>query len=204
MSIEEAESILAAKGLTIEGQQPQVQELIELYQGNPLALKMVAEVLKDLFDSNIAAFLDQKTLLFKDIGDLLAQQFDRLTWSEEQVMYWLAINREAVTVEQLQADLPLLSVTELRDALISLGRRGLIEKIEPNSTNFDALTSLGGVSYTQQPAVREYVTERSIEQVTHEVKQAQIDCPKSHALLKAQAETMCQTYRCVQGALVAP
>ena len=204
VSIEEAETILAAKGLEIEAQQPELQELIERYQGNPLALKMVAELLKDLFDRNIAAFLDQKTLLFKDIRDLLAQQFDRLSWPEEQVMYWLAINWEAVTVEQLQADLPLVSVTKLRDALISLDRRSLIEKIKPNSTNSDALTSLDSVSYTQQPAVMEYVIERSIEQIDREVKQAQIDCLGSHALLKVQTQTMCETYRYVQRALVAP
>jgi len=139
VSISEGETILAAKGLEIEAKQPQVWELIERYQGNPLALKMVAELLKDLFDSNIAAFLAQKTLLFKDIRDLLAHQFDRLSWSEEQVMYWLAIAREAVTAQQLQAALPLVSVTKLRDALISLDRRSLIEKIKPTSTNFDAL-----------------------------------------------------------------
>jgi hypothetical protein len=158
---------------------------------------MVAELLKDLFDSTIAAFLAQETLLFKDIRDLLAQQFDRLSWSEEQVMYWLAIAREAVTAEQLQADLPLGSLTKLRDTLISLDRRSLIEKIKPTSTKPTELTSLDGVSYTQQPAVMQYVIERSIEQITHEVEQAQIDCLGSHALLKAQTQTMCQTYRCV-------
>lgn len=189
LSISEGETILAAKGLTVEAEQPQVQELIERYQGNPLALKMVAELLKDLFDSNIAAFLAQKTLLFKDIRDLLAQQFDRLSWSEEQVMYWLAINREAVTAQQLQADLPLVSVTKLRDALISLDRRSLIEKIKPTSTNSDPLDLSDCVSYTQQPAVMEYVIERSIEQVTHEVEQTQIDRLGSHPLLKAQTIT---------------
>ena len=53
------------QGLKIQAKQPQVRELIELYQGNPLALKMVAELLKDLFDNNIATFLAPKTLLFK-------------------------------------------------------------------------------------------------------------------------------------------
>ena len=204
LSIEEGETILAAKKLKICAKQPQVQELIELYQGNPLALKMVAEPLKDLFDSNIAAFLAQETLLFKDIRDLLAHQFERLSWLEEQVMYWLAINREAVTAEQLQADLPLVSLTKLRDALISLDRRSLIEKIKPTSTQFTALTSLDGVSYTQQPLVMEYVTERLIEQITQEVEQAQIDCFRSHALLKVQTKTMCDPCRCVQEATSAP
>lgn len=168
VSNSEGETILAAKGLTIAAQQPQVQELIERYQGNPLALKMVAELLKDLFDGNIAAFLAQETLLFKDIRDLLTQQFDRLSWLEEQVMYWLAIAPKAVTAEQLQADLALVSATKLRDALISLDRRSLIEKIESTSTNSDALASLDSVSYTQQPAVKEYVIERSIEQIAGE------------------------------------
>ena len=204
VSFEEGDIILASKGLTIAAEQPQVRELIERYQGNPLALKMVAELLKDLFDRNIAAFLAQKTLLFKDIRDLLAQQFDRLSWSEEQVMYWLAINREAVTAQQLQADLPLVSVTKLRDALISLDRRSLIEKIKPTSTNSEPLNLSDCVSYTQQPAVMEYVIERSIEQITQEIKQAQSDRFKSHALLKVQTITMCQTCRWVQGALVAP
>ena len=204
MSIEEAETILVAKGLTIPADRPQLQELIERYQGNPLALKMVAEVLKDLFDRNITAFLAQKTLLFKDIRDLLAHQFDRLSWPEEQVMYWLAINREAVTAQQLQADLPLVSVTKLRDALISLDRRSLIEKIKPTLTNSDALTSLDSVSYTQQPAVMEYVIERSIEQIIHEVEQAQSDRPKSHALLKVQAITVCETWHLRSGGTCRP
>ncbi|MEG4801179.1 NB-ARC domain-containing protein [Microcoleus sp. ARI1-B5] len=204
VSISEGETILASKGLTIAAQQPQVRELIERYQGNPLALKMVAELLKDLFDSNIAAFLAQKTLLFKDIRDLLAHQFDRLSWSEEQVMYWLAIDREAVTAQQLQAALPLVSVTKLRDALISLDRRSLIEKIKPTSTNSDALNLSDGVSYTQQPVVMEYVIERSIEQITHEVEQAQSEFPKSHTLLKVQTLTVCDPCRCVQGATSVP
>lgn len=119
-------------------------------------------------------------------------------------MYWLAIAREAVTAEQLQADLPLVSLTKLRDTLISLDRRSLVEKIKPTSTNSDALTSLDGVSYTQQSAVMEYVIERSIEQITHEVEQAQSDRFKGHALLQVQTITACQTCRCFQGALVAP
>jgi DNA replication protein DnaC len=166
LSIEEGETILAAKGLTFPAEQPQVRELIERYQGNPRALEIVATPLKDLFDNNIAAFLAQETLLFKDIRGLLKQQFDRLSSLERQVMYWLAINREAVTAAQLQADLmPSVSQAELRDALISLDRRSLIETIKPTSTKSAALTKLDCVRYTQQPVVMEYVTEQLIEQV---------------------------------------
>jgi WD40 repeat protein len=189
LSISEGEAILAAKGLTSAAEQPQSQKLIERYQGNPLALKMVATPLKELFDGNISTFLTQETLLFKDIRDLLAHQVDRLNPIERQVMYWLAINREAVNAAQLQADfLPSVSQVELLDALISLDRRSLIEKNKSTSANQTMLRTLDDISYTQQPVVMEYVTEQVIEQVCQEVEQVQIGCLRSHALLKAQAK----------------
>lgn len=189
LSVEEGESILVAKGLKIQTEQLQVQKLIERYQGNPLALEIVATPIKELFNSNVAAFLAQETLLFKDICDLLDRQFDRLSDLERQVMYWLAINREAVTAAQLQADLlPSISLVELRNALISLDGRSLIEKIKPHLAQSTTLMNLDCVSYTQQPVVMEYVTAQLIAQVCQEVEQAQIECLKSHALLKAQAK----------------
>ena len=188
LSIEEGETILAAKGLSIQTK-PQVRELIDRYQGNPLALKIVAAPIQNLYDHDIAAFLVEETKLFKDIRDLLAHQFERLSLLERQVMYWLAINREAVGAAQLQTDLlPSVSGVELRDALVSLDGRSLIEKIKPTSAQSTALMKFDGVSYTQQPVVMEYITERLIEQVCQEVEQAQIDCLRSHALIKAQAK----------------
>ena len=183
LSIEEGKAILAAKGLMFQAEQPHVEKLIERYRGNPLALEIVATPLKDLFDSNIAAFLAQETLLLKDIRELLKQHLDRLTLLERQVMYWLAINREAVTAAQLQADLlPSVSPSAFRDALLSLNHRSLIEKTNTLPTNLES------IRYTQQPAVMEYVTEHLIDQMCQEVEQAQIVYLRSHALMKAQAK----------------
>ncbi len=189
MSIEEGKSILAAKGLEVQTEQiQQVQKLIERYQGNPLALEIVATQIKELFNSNIAAFLSQDTLLFKDIRDLLAHQFARLTSLERQVMYWLAIEREPVTAAQLQADLlPSVTPVQLRYALESLDGRSLIAKNQQNLAP-DAQMKVDGVSYTQQPVVMEYVTSHLIAQVCQEIEQVQIDCLRSHALVKAQAK----------------
>jgi WD40 repeat protein len=189
LSIEDSKTILSAKGLSLQAQQAQVRELIERYQGNPLALEIVATPLQDLFDSNIAAFLAEETLLFKDIRGLLTQQFDRLSSLEQQVMYWLAINREAVSSTQLQSDLlPSVSQAELRDALVSLDRRSLVERVKPISILRTAITTIEGIRYTQQPVVMEYVIERLIEQVCREITQTEIECFRNHALLKAQAK----------------
>jgi len=81
--------------------------LVEHYAGNPLALKMVAPAIRDLFDSRVARFLEllaQGTLVFQDIRNLLDRQFERLTDLETEVMYWLALEREPVAFPDLQAD----------------------------------------------------------------------------------------------------
>jgi WD40 repeat protein len=189
LSAIEGETILATKGLLLQAEQSQIQELVEYYQGNPLALKIVATPLQDLYNNNIAAFLAEETRLFKNIRELLAQQFDRLSELEKQVMYWLAINREAVTVAQLQTDLlPSVTQARLRDALISLDQRSLIERINPISVTSTTPVRIDDTRYTQQAVVMEYVTERLIEQVCQELEQARIDCLKKHALMKAQAK----------------
>ncbi|MEG4073708.1 NB-ARC domain-containing protein [Microcoleus sp. Pol14C2] len=148
------------------------------YAGNPLALKMVAPAIHDFFESSLTRFLEllnQETLVFDDIRNLLDRQFNRLSDVEKKVMYWLAIDREPVSLGELQQDLvSKLTVKELLEVLGSLVRRSLIEK-----------TSDG---YTQQPVVMEYMTERLIEKVCTEITSSEIDLLRSLALLKATAK----------------
>lgn len=54
-------------------------ELIELYGGNPLALKIVATTIHELFGGSVAAFLKQDTIVYGDIHDLLDEQFECLS-----------------------------------------------------------------------------------------------------------------------------
>ncbi len=79
--------------------------------GNPLALKMVAAGIQELLDNNIYKFLsllEQGTLVFDDIHDLLERQFARLSDLGKEIMYWLAIEREPI------------SILELRDNILSV------------------------------------------------------------------------------------
>jgi hypothetical protein len=161
LSIEVGRAILAAKGLVLQAEQ--VQELIERYQGNPLALEIAATVLKDLFDDNITAFLAQETLLFRDIKSLLAQHLNRLSPLEWRVMYWLADHREAATATQIQVALmPLVSQVNLWDALVSLERRSLLKKVKLSSCHPTAPMH-NSVCYTLPPLIVEYMTERLVE-----------------------------------------
>jgi hypothetical protein len=52
---------------------------------------------------------------------LLQQQWDRLSPTERQIMYWLAINREPISCAQLLADiLPVVPQRTVLDVLESL------------------------------------------------------------------------------------
>ncbi|MBE9166186.1 hypothetical protein IQ238_01105 [Pleurocapsales cyanobacterium LEGE 06147] len=75
------------------------------YRGNPLALKIAAIAIADIFVGDLSKFLAQENRVFNGIRYHLNQQFDRLSEREKQVMYWLAIDREPVTAKELQQDL---------------------------------------------------------------------------------------------------
>ncbi|MDJ0597151.1 MAG: WD40 repeat domain-containing protein, partial [Pleurocapsa sp. MO_226.B13] len=83
------------------GSEKQKQQLCARYSCNPLALKIVATSIQDLFDGQIGEFLAQDTNVFNSIQKLLDQQFERLSPLEKTIMYWLAINREWTTIAEL-------------------------------------------------------------------------------------------------------
>ncbi|MBW4542031.1 MAG: AAA family ATPase [Myxacorys chilensis ATA2-1-KO14] len=169
----EGQEILREKVVSVS--ESASQALIDHYAGNPLALKIAATTIQDVFDGDIAQFLAQGTAVFGDISDLLDQQFERLPPLEQHIMYWLAIEREWVSIPELQQDMiPSILPRSLLEALESLQLRSLIEK---QSTTF-----------TQQPVVMEYVTDRLIEQITSEIISGNIDLFNSHALMKAQTK----------------
>jgi WD40 repeat protein len=145
------------------------------YSGNPLAIKIAATTIRDLFDGNINTFLEQGVILCDGIDSLLTQQFDRLSQIEQQVLYWLAIGREAVPISQLLADfIPSGFRSQVLGALQSLDRQSLIEK------------SAG--CFTLQPVVMEYVTAMFIDRVCTEITALNLVVFNSHALLQAQTK----------------
>jgi WD40 repeat protein/transcriptional regulator with XRE-family HTH domain len=168
-----AQCIVQTKQLS--GTATDFNRLIQRYDGNPLALKIVASTIQELFAGDVAEFLAAGTTFFGQIGELLDEQFNRLSPLEKHVMFWLAINQEAVSLAELATDIALFtSRRELLEAMESLGRRPLIEK-------HDNL-------FSQQPVVMEYMTERLIAQACKEIVFAEPSLLMSHALLKAKAK----------------
>ncbi|MEO1148146.1 MAG: NB-ARC domain-containing protein, partial [Cyanobacteria bacterium J06638_22] len=167
------QEFLKAEGL--DETDAQWKQVFDYYSGNPLALKIAANTIQDLFGGNIAEFLAQGSGLFGDIRDLLEQQFERLTKQGQSVMYWLAINREATPIEELKEDiLEPLSTQELLEALESLRRRSLVERSEEG--------------FTLQNVVMEYLTDRFVTRVSAEIKTQDFALFNTHALIKATAK----------------
>jgi WD40 repeat protein len=172
-SAEASLALLQAKGLM--GSTSQQQELCDRYSNNPLALKIVATSIQDLFDGEISEFLDQDTPIFNGIRRLLDRQFQRLSSLEATIMYWLAIDREWTSIAELQEDIfPVISRGNLLESLEGLSWRSLIEKQSGK--------------YTQQPVVMEYVTEQFIDRICEEIQSGSIVMLSRYALLKALAQ----------------
>ena len=155
-------ALIQASGLT--GSAEQQRQLGDRYGHNPLALKIVATSIQELFEGEIEDFLAQDTFIFNGVQKLLDQQFNRLSDLEQSIMYWLAINREVTPIAELAEDIiPVVSPSKILEALESLRWRSLIEKASPTLNKKQS----GG--YTQQPVVMEYVTECFIEQIYQEL-----------------------------------
>ncbi len=172
-STQVAQALIDARKLM--GTTDQKSQLARQYGGNPGAIKIVAGSIQELFDGNIEYFFNQEQFFFHDLWQLLEQHFDRLSELEQRVMYWLTINREWITVAELMEDiLPAVPQAELLAAIKSLRWRNLIER------QHNCLT--------QQPIVMEYVIERFIKTVTHEIFDLKINLFNQYSLIKTNAK----------------
>jgi WD40 repeat protein len=183
MKYEEGIKILADKGLV--GSVGARAKLIHLYGGNPLALKLVSAPIGEVFGGNIDDFVEDREkdsgkFVFGDIRDLLHDQFARLSEREQEVLYWLATEREAVSLPALRENIARqVSKGALLETLGSLRRRSIIESIEENYAS---------TRFTLQPVIREYVTEQFVEQIHKELQSGDFKLFANHALLKAQSK----------------
>ncbi len=165
------------KDSNLAGTEVEYRSLADRCAGNPLALKVVAATIRELFGGNITEFLSQGTVLFGDIRGLLDQQFEHLSASEEAILFWLALVREPLALGDLvQESLSPLPGKELLEALGALRRRSLLERGE------------AGAVFTLHPVVMEYVAERLVEQVAQEITTGHLELLLSHGLMQAQTK----------------
>jgi hypothetical protein len=167
--------ILEAKDIV--GTAADISALAQFYGGNPLALHLVAEPIRELFAGDVGAFLAAGDTFFNGVGKLLSQQFARSTPLEQTMLYWLAIEREPVSLSALLTNLSeAVPQRAVLAALESLRRRMLIERAPERP------------AFTLQPVILEFVAEQLAEAVGRELVDAAPRLLHSHALIQATAK----------------
>ena len=159
ISEEIAREIFQEKGLSTQAQEWEI--LLARYGGNLLALKIVAITIHEFFEGNVLKFLEATALFVEEhISNLLAQQFDRMSSSEQEIAYWMAIAQSPISLATLREHILVnLSLSDLLKNLDSLGRRSVIEKINDGTETVFML----------QPLIVQYVSDRLAEQIRAEV-----------------------------------
>ncbi len=139
-----------------------------------MASPAIRENYRGLIDQYLAEVGDVPLHEYPDLRALLDSQFERLSPLEQQVIYWLAIEREAVSLQDLREDIihP-VSKGSMLVALEALRRRSWIEQ------------STSG-RFTLQPTLMDSVTDRFNELAVQEILADKPALFASHALLKAQ------------------
>lgn len=126
------------------------ETLINIYQGNPLWLNITAALIRELFSSKVADFLQyDMPLLDKSLQSRLEQLLGRLTEEEIAVITQLAQETEGVLLSDILNKIK-LSNSELINAIKSLCMRFLLETQEREKITFFSLN----------PVVAQYVKTR--------------------------------------------
>lgn len=164
LSTADGQTMITARGL--QGSVSDTANLVARYSGNPLALKLVVQTVHELFDGDVAAFLAVDAAIFDDIRAVLDQQFTRLSAVEQELLLWLAIEREPVTLQVLCHNLvPAGQPHLVLETLRSLQRRSLV--------------SQSAQGFLLQNVITEYLTEYLVEQVYQELLEPAVAAPLS-------------------------
>src|SRR5216110_1165495 len=150
-----AQELLSDRGLS--GTPAAWQRLVASYAGNPLALKIVAQAISDLFNGDLDRFLHEGELIFNGVRPVLRQQMGRLSPLEHLLLTWLAVLREWTPLDTLAQVLhPRVLRAQLLEALKALRRRSLLERGQK-------------ASFSVQSVVMEYLTDELGERLSEEI-----------------------------------
>jgi WD40 repeat protein len=149
--------------------------LIKRCSGNPKILEIVIPNIHQYYQGDVSAFLEAETIAFGEVKDIMQQQFGRLSLYEQEIMYWLAIEREPISLNILRERIiDLEHRLALIDTLNSLTARSLIEHVDG--------------AFFLQNAIMEYVTTSLVSQMAQEIVSGQITLFSRHSLVIAQTK----------------
>jgi hypothetical protein len=107
-------------------------ELIDLYQGNPLWLKLTSSLIQELFWGKVNQFLQQEhPILGEALRQVLDEELQRLTHSEQIIMTELVKSNCPVYLKEVLSHSS-LPVSDSLNAIHSLVRRAMLTTEQEN------------------------------------------------------------------------
>ncbi len=183
---------------TFYGTDEDWNNIVQLYRGNPLALELAARHIDQVFEGDLAAFLNDGHPVFSDLRDLLDWHLERLSHEETEIVYWLAIEREPVSIAMLFEDIVSPTSRErIASTLQSLQRRMPLERargqyfaLQPvliEHITSRLVNQIGDGFTINQPEIFARVTERMVGAVRSELEGGNLRLLNAYALVKATA-----------------
>jgi WD40 repeat protein/DNA-binding CsgD family transcriptional regulator len=183
LSLPAVQAIFAQLSPSHNPQDPALAELVTHCGGNPLTLKIVATLIQTVFHGDIQQFLQQGAIgSLRDIRSLINGQVDRLTKTEQDLLYWLAINRRLDNFQDLTQDFaPLLDPMVAAEALQALQQRSLLISDKNR--------------YKLLPVVEEVLLNRLVKAVAQEITSDSAQLLHDHPLYKAQGDSRLRRFQ---------
>jgi hypothetical protein len=124
-------------------------KLIKIYEGNPVYLKNIASLIKNIFLGKVAEFLAEDTLIItEDMKSRLSELFHRLSSIEKKIVLELSKSDQPVSREDLSQSLELSSM-DFINGLQYLNRRYLLQ-----------ITKEEKILFNLSPIFREYLRQK--------------------------------------------
>lgn len=157
---------------TFHGSEDEWQFLIQqVCHGNPLFIKSIAHHIQRVHHNNLSDFLLKGNLLIEKVESILNSYFQQLSDLEKAIIFELAINRNPVSLSELEHNI----IIEPDGKSIQEGIRSLSSKI---------LLDKKDDYFTIHPLLIEYFTQKIITIATEEIKTQKFQLLKSNSLTK--------------------
>jgi WD40 repeat protein len=156
-------------GTKLQGNDTAWASFVSHFSGNPLALQMAAQTVREQYGGLLLRFLQEQLTIFGEIRSVLDEQFGRLSPAEQEIMYWLTILREPTTHATLRSLLvPALPQSQLVEILQALLRRCWVE--------------VANRRFGLQNMILEYLTDRLVGEIVSAIGGQELTRLQRHAL----------------------
>lgn len=112
-------------------------DLIKLYESHPRYLQYISILIKDVFQGEVAEFLQENNLILtEDFKSLFNSIWMRLTDVEKQILLKISQNNEPICRDEIKKLLSLSSI-DIINGIQSLNRRFLLTRLETDEKLFN-------------------------------------------------------------------